>query len=219
MIDRIRLDLTRVRDLDISTARRVRVPHRRPPHLGEQTALAAALTAYAHTGIGFAGVMRDLLSIRDRPSVHLAVVGGVSGAPTRRSRDYTFAVGPSVTISPVATLALDGGVYLWIPPCEIGVFGSVGLGVTTNIGFSGGGQFTMLWGPAPSVLAGDLLGIGVDVSIPGGPISLSGMLFMTMASHPNLVGFGVTIAAGISFLPVDFTVQASTTWIRPIARI
>ena len=220
MVDRMRLDVSRVPDLDLSQGRRIQMPPRQAPAFGQQTLIETALMARAATRIGSGGLIRDLLDVRQAPSFRVDVVGSIrAAAPPRPTHDYTFALGPSVSGTAVATLSVGGGIYLWVPPDEFGLFGSVGLGITTNIGFSGGGQFTMLFGPAPVMLAGDSLAVGVQFNIPGAGIGLGGFLIFSMAAKPELRGFSVAVSAGFSALPVDVTVQASTTLIKPLGHV
>ncbi|MGO9228260.1 MAG: hypothetical protein ACLQKA_03480 [Bryobacteraceae bacterium] len=218
MISRIRVDLTRVSNLDLSQARRARLPARQAPAFGEQTALRAGLTAIAAAGRPNSGAIEDLLAAQDASSVPVDLVGGIRGTSRPSSSDLTLALGETASAGAVISLSMGGGVYIWIPKREIGLYGSVGVGLVTNAGFSGGIQVTVLFGPAPVYLGGESLAVGVEFSFPGLKVIGFGG-FLLFSSTWELRGFSYAMTGGLSAFPVDVTVQTSMTGLRPLGRI
>jgi hypothetical protein len=158
----------------------------------------------------------------------MSIIGTVSSLRIRRTTDFTIAVGYVAQVAAGVSAGLGGGVYFWNkrPRGEVGFFGSISLGVITNIGFGAGDSFAYLFDAAGTVLAGDLIALEVDVEI--GPVTVGGQIFMTAPPVtlwppaitgpwvPEIVGVGFQVTAGISVAPVAIAVTPSRTWIRPI---
>jgi hypothetical protein len=152
------------------------------------------------------------------------------------ARDFTIALGPSANIGTFFQGSAGAGVYWWIKPGlpdEVGLWGSVGVGVTSNMGFSVGGQVSVWYGAAPSVMAGESMSVAVDVTI--GAVTVTGMVFFSVPptgllltpgmKHPPtfppgwkplLIGLGFGLSGGWSVLPIDVSIGPSTTWLKPL---
>jgi hypothetical protein len=203
---------------------RTQLPNRTPPGPIEESLLRTALEGAA---LGSSRI-RSLLDLIAPPPAIMSIVGSVSSLRIRRTADFTIAVGYVAQVAAGVSAGLGGGVYYWNkrPRGEVGLFGSVSLGVITNIGFGAGDSFAYLFDAAGTVLAGDLIGLEVDVEI--GPVTVGGQIFMTAPPVtiwppaltgpwvPEIVGVGFQVTAGISVSPVAIAVTPSRTWIRPI---
>jgi hypothetical protein len=203
---------------------RTQLPRSSPPGPMEERLLRAALGAAA---VGSTRVASLLALIAPTPFT-ASIVGAVSSLRIRRTPDFTIAVGYVAQAAAGIAAGLGGGVYYWNkrPSGEVGLYGSVSIGALTNIGFGAGDSFAYLFDAAGTVLAGDLIGLEVDVEI--GPVTVGGQLFMTAPPAtiwppaltgpwvPEIVGVGFTLTAGISVSPVAIGVMPSRTWIRPI---
>ncbi|MBL8308927.1 MAG: hypothetical protein JNL19_00750 [Burkholderiales bacterium] len=217
-MDNVRIDLSAVADIDPEQiGRRAGIAPRRPPAMGSETVLEGALRAYAATGATGAGIVRDALAFSESPTTSVAFVGSIRRAPVRPHRDWTIAVGPSVSAAAGAGAGFSGGLYFWnkTPSGEIGFFGSASFVAMTNIGASVVGQGTYYFGSAPDCLAGTSLVVGIDVGPPGRIITGGG--YLVFSPNPvQLIGISFALGVGVSALPVNLNVQLSRTWIRPI---
>ncbi len=215
-MDRVLIDLSAVADIDPLQIGRpaTLLPYRRPT-FGSETALEAALGAYCAMGMTGAPIIRECLRFSHNPGVPLTFVGSIRKAPVRPHRDWTVALGPSVSAAAGAVAAASGGLYFWnkSPTGEIGLFGSLSVGSVTNVGVSLVGQGTYYFGSAPDCLAGTSLVVGVDV---GGKVITGGAYLVFSTSPAALIGISFALGVGASMLPVDFTVQLSKTWITPL---
>ncbi|GGC32652.1 hypothetical protein GCM10011371_20090 [Novosphingobium marinum] len=230
--------------LDFSTARKITIPQRKPPSMGEETVLGGAITALSAAGNQKGRIAQQA---RDRigAGANLELLGRIPGALMPSVRDYTFTEGLTGGGGAGVAYSLGGGIYMWRkhPGFDIGLYGSISIGLVTNIGGSGGVQIGYLFGPAPSVLAGD--SIAISVTVDAGIVSIGGSLLLTappggltptpttggisgrvgsMLSAlaaagrytPQVVGVAYTISAGISVLPIDISVMPGRTWTRSI---
>ena len=215
-MDRVLIDLSAVTDIDPFQIGRpaTLLPYRRPT-FGSETALEAALGAYCAMGMTGAPIIRECLGFSHNPGVPLTFVGSIRKAPVRPHRDWTIALGPSVSAAAGGGGAASGGLYFWNKPPtgEIGLFGSLSVVSVTNVGVSLVGQGTYYFGSAPDCLAGTSLVVGVDV---GGKVITGGAYLVFSTSPAALIGISFALGVGASMLPVDFTVQLSKTWIKPL---
>lgn len=213
----LKFDLTQVADLDpLTVGTRMKIPAKRASLPGEETLLTTALNAYCALGGGKAPIIRSALDFRATSSVPVSVKGAIKAAPTRSATDWTACLGPNASGGAVVAFGAGGGVYFWNKPKggEIGLYGGYSVGMVTNIGVSLVGQFTYLWGPAPTMLAGTSIVVGVDVSVPTGILTGGGALIFS-ESPVQWIGFSFSLGVGASAVPYDFTIQASKTWIKP----
>lgn len=210
----VRLDLTHVPDLDLTTGTKITLPARRAPHFGEQTALRAALSAHAAALKPNSGLIKDILSLK---SLSVKVIGSIKGATVPSGFDLTIALGEFVSLSVLPIKAgAGGGFYFWWPPNEIGIYGSYGIGIALGIGVGGGIQLTFLFGPAPTTLGGPSIIIAVDYSFPGSPIFAGGFLVMSATVAGVMNGFGFEVGGGVSVFPVEIDVYYSGTATKKI---
>lgn len=152
----------------------------------------------------------------------------VSRLPIRRSANFTIAVGLVASAGAGVAAGMGAGIYFWnkSPRGQIGLFGSISVGVITNIGFGAGDSFAYMFDSAPAALAGDA--ITLEVSVEVGPVSIAGQMFLTAPPVtlwpptitgpwvPEIIGVGFTLTAGISVAPVHIAVMPARTWIRPL---
>jgi hypothetical protein len=170
----------------------------------------------------------SLLALLTPPPYVSKIVGTVSRIPIRRRTDFTIAVGFVASAGAGVSAGLGGGVYFWnkSPRGEVGLFGTISVGFITNIGAGAGDSFAYLFDAAPTVLAGDIIALEVDVEI--GVVTVGGQLFITAPPAtiwppaltglwvPEIVGVGFQVTMGISVAPVNIAVTPSRTWIKPI---
>jgi hypothetical protein len=203
---------------------KTKIPNAKRPGPMEETLLRTGLEAAA---LGSTRVA-SLLSLIAPPTAMMRIIGAVGSLPIRRTSDFTIAVGYVAQAAAGISAGLGGGVYYWNkrPSGEVGLFGTVSIGAITNIGFGAGDSFAYMFDAAGTVLAGDLIGLEVDVEI--GPVTVGGQIFLTAPPVtlwpptvtgpwvPEVVGVGFQVTAGISVSPVAIAVSPSRTWIRPI---
>jgi hypothetical protein len=195
----------------------------------QQSLIKAALRTVAAASSKRSRV-KDLVDMMSSPAGTMSVGGTVSGAVIRRPLpDFTVTAGYSSSKGPGLAVGLGGGLYYWNKPLtgEVGLYGSVSVGLITNVGIGIGDAVTYLFGPAPSVLAGDSIAVSVDVGFDF--VTVSGLLILSAppvsagwpptvsgAWKPEVIGVGFGTSAGFSVLPVDVSVMAGRTWIRPL---
>ena len=203
---------------------KTKIPNAKRPGPMEETLLRTGLEAAA---LGSTRVA-SLLSLIAPPTAMMRIIGAVGSLPIRRTSDFTIAVGYVAQAAAGISAGLGGGVYYWNkrPSGEVGLFGTVSIGAITNIGFGAGDSFAYMFDAAGTVLAGDLIGLEVDVEI--GPVTVGGQIFLTAPPVtlwpptvtgpwvPEVVGVGFQVTAGISVSPIAIAVTPSRTWIRPI---
>jgi hypothetical protein len=216
--------------IDFSGAQRLTGPGRTPPSSSQQSVLRAALRAFAAVSSKGPKV-QSALALASPPPGTMSVGGTVSGAVIRRPLpDFTVTLGVTAAKGPGIALGLGGGVYFWnkSPGGEVGVYGSVSAGLITNVGAGVGDAVTYLFGPAPSVLAGDSITVSIDVGVDF--LTFSGLMILSAppvsagwpptisgAWKPEIIGVGFAMTAGFSVLPVDISVMPGRTWIRPLS--
>ena len=186
-----------------------------------------------------AATVRSIQELAGPPSGRLITAGSIGGvAMPSAVRDFTIALGPSFSANFASFCQgnVGAGVYWWLKPGlpdEMGLWGSVGISATTNIGFNGGGQISVWYGSAPIVMAGESMGVTVDVSI--GAVTVSGMMFFSVPPggllmtpgmkhpptfpagwKPTLIGLGFGLGGGWSVFPTDISVGPSMTWLKPL---
>lgn len=231
MPGQIRITFRNFVGLDLSGSRKIPVSRYQPPHFGEQTAIEAAIEALG--GLTPAGrVLRSLKALVSPPPAAMTLSGTIPGVRIRSPfPDFTIADGVGASAGAVTAFAAGGGIYFWnkSPSGEIGLYGSLSVGLITNIGASAGFQIALMFGRAPDVLAGDSITVSVDVGID--VVTVTGMLILSAPPSgvwpppnpsalagwvPEVIGVGFGMSAGWSALPVDISVMPSRTWTHPI---
>lgn len=230
MPGQFRVTFRNFRGLDLASARKAPMPNYKSNGFGEETAIRGALRGAAAVS-SRGSLLNSLLDIATPPVASMSIAGSVPGARIRSPiPDFTVTEGAGVSVGAIAAYGAGGGVYYWNkhPDGEIGLFGSLSVGLVTNIGTSAGIQFSLLFGAAPSVLAGDCVTVAVDVGID--VLTVTGFLVLaappggvwppsaTMLAGwtPDIIGVGYGVSVGFSVLPVDISVMPSRTWTRPI---
>ncbi len=127
----------------------------------------------------------------------------------------TIGLGGSTSAFAVIGVTAGAGLYGSTTP-ELGWYTSGGAGFWTNAGVSSGLALTYVFGP-PSAFSGLSIGVGVDADLPGLGVGI-GILLLFGASGPpfQFLGYSFGVSAGLSALPIDFTIQASDTYTRKI---
>jgi len=171
------------------------------------------------------------------PPFGTITLGGLIPGITIRSPlpDFTIAVGVAGGFGAVLNFSGGGGVYLSnkAPRGEVGLYGSLSLGLVANMGVSIGDQFCVMFGKPEDVLAGDSITISVDIGID--IFTMTGMLILnappvsvglpgtrswppsiTGPWKPEVIGIGIAMSAGISAMPFDISVMPGRTWIKPV---
>lgn len=223
----IRITFKNFNSLDLSSARKVRLPQKKPNVWGEETMIRNTLKITPRR-IG-SNLFDDLLNVATPPKAKLSLAGTVPGAILPSSvTDFTVTFGPTASAGAGAALGASGGIYFWnkTPDGEVGFFGSMSIGVLANVGFGVGDAITYLFGPAPTALAGDAIVISIDAGID--VATVSGLLILdappgtiwppaiTGTWTPHIIGVGFGVSVGLSALPVDVSVMPSRTWIKPL---
>ncbi len=207
---------------------KVKVPQRSAPGSIEESLIKSSLEGVAMVSARRAPTIRSLLALMTPPLAIMSIAGTVGSIPIRRTRDFTITAGFTASAGAYVSVGAGAGVYFWnkAPRGEVGLYGSLSVGLISNIGAGAGDAFAYLFDAAPTVLAGDIIALEVSVEI--GPVSVAGQLFMTAppisispsaltgAWVPEIVGVGFTVTAGVSVLPVSIAVTPSRTWILPI---
>jgi hypothetical protein len=217
-MDSFRADLRALDQLDLtkSVLPLPPFPARKTLNQAEKAALKAAFyfkQLFFPVFKSSAGVLQEPILISDkRPSIEILLpqtiqVGMAGGMPG----DITLGIGVGVTLMAVIGLSNSFGLYGSTTP-ELGLFDSIGAGIWSNIGASGGATLTFIFGP-PSDFAGISFGIGCDVGA-----GLIGGNAMLLFSPPPIkfLGFTAGIALGPSLASLDVTVQASETLTKPL---
>lgn len=223
----IRITFKNFNSLDLSSAKKVRLPPKKTNVWGEETMLRNTLKITPRR-IG-SRLFDDLLDVATPPTAKLNLAGTVPGAVLPSAvTDFTVTFGPTATAGAGTALGASGGIYFWnkTPGGEVGFFGSMSIGVLANVGFGVGDAITYLFGPAPTVLAGDAIVISIDAGID--VATVSGLLILdapagtlwppalTGTWTPRIIGVGFGVSVGLSVLPVDVSVMPSRTWIKPL---
>jgi hypothetical protein len=201
----------------------------KPPGPLEERLIRAGLEGVAVAVPSRAPRIKSLLGLLSPPSPVMKVLGSVPGLKVHLpSPDFTIAVGFVGSAGAGLSAGAGGGIYFWnkSPSGEVGLFGSISVGIITNAGVSAGDSFAFLFDKAPTVLRGDIITLEVDVEIP--PVTVGGQLFLTAppvslwppaltgAWTPEIVGVGFQVTVGVSALPINIAVTPSRTWIRPL---
>ena len=200
------------------------MPRQKPPGPIEEGLIRTAAEGLA---LGSTRI-RSLLDLLSPPPFSARVSGMVSRLPIRRSPNFTIAVGLVASAGAGVAMGMGAGMYFWnkTPRGELGLFGTISVGMITNIGAGAGDSFAYMFDSAPSALAGDCITLEVSVEI--GPVSVAGQMFLTAPPAtiwppaltgpwvPEVIGVGFTVTAGISISPVHIAVMPSRTWIRPV---
>ncbi|MFZ0863472.1 MAG: hypothetical protein WCA27_05240 [Candidatus Sulfotelmatobacter sp.] len=214
---------------DPSQGQKVVIPRQKQNVLGEETLLRETLKGITTISPRRRGTSTfdDLLNVATPPTASMSLAGSIPGTMIRRPLDFTVTFGPSASAGAGTALGASGGIYFWNkkPDGEVGLFGTMSIGVVSNLGFSVGDAVTYLFGPAPTVLAGDAIVVSVDVGID--VATVSGLLVinappgtlwppaLTGPWTPEIIGVGFALSVGLSSLPVDVSVMPGRTWIKP----
>jgi hypothetical protein len=140
------------------------------------------------------------------------------------STSSQLTVAGALTVSAFASIGVvgSGGIY-GSTTGEVGVFLSGGGGIFTNVGLSGGGEYTFIFG-TPADFAGPYFAVGVGVSGPP-PIGVGGNLLFSPSMPPTLpitltlMGFSVSVTVNTpSPIPITVTAVVTDTKIWPVLR-
>lgn len=229
MTDQIKISFKGFTALDLSSAQKAVIPRRKPNYPGEETLLKGALEGLALVAPNRGPRIRGLVEMASGTPPRLTVAGGVPGASIMSTLpEWTVTLGLTGSAATGYAVGAGAGVYFWNkrPTGEIGLYGSVSVGMVTNVGASVGDQLAILFGPAPKVLAGDSITVSVDVGVE--IFTFSGSLILDAPTvstwppkidgtwTPKIIGIAISITAGFSALPVDISVMPGRTWIQPV---
>ncbi|NEX23080.1 hypothetical protein G3480_22740 [Thiorhodococcus mannitoliphagus] len=227
MIQRIQANLWDVDRINVGAQGRPLPPAPRPKNIQpkEREALKSALAIAEHFDSDLA-IYRDLFEVAEHPP--LVDIQGPAQTPVGLTpasrRAATLALGISAEAFCISGAGMGAGLY-GSTTREFGVYYGGSVGVWTDIGFSGGIQYTFLFG-GPGDLAGVSWGVGCNIDIPGTPVGAGAMLLFTMPSKPytippncRLLGYAVSLSAGTPGLPVSLTVQVSVAKTKPLLKL
>ena len=168
------------------------------------------------------GSALEVLEASETPPAVKVVPSATVAMASKRSSDLTLAVGWTGTASMVAGLNLSGGLY-GSTTGEFGVFGTGGYVLGIISGYSGGVEYTFVFG-TPSDFAGPFVSIQASVGpkVLGG-LSIGGSLLFSpgppgmMGRVPlTFMGFTINGTVGASALPFSISVEWSVTTTKPL---
>jgi hypothetical protein len=220
-MDRFRADLRELDKINIAKlAKPLAAASARKRLTDPEANVVTSVASFASAlGLPVGDLVKELARISKSPpaitvlppkTVKLAFPGSLS--------TLTFAIGGNAEAFGIFGATFQTGVYASNSP-EFGIFTSVGTGVFTNVGVSAGLALTVVVGP-PSAFGGIATGIACDVNIPGfaNVVGAGGMMLFSAAPAFNFLGWSFSLSAGVSALPVTFSVQVSATSLRPILK-
>lgn len=224
MPGQVRINFNGFTGLDVT--RGTKVPVARPRPMGTIESAAARASIHAASTVSGSRILSDLLSLVTPPMGTITLGGTIPGIRIRSPYpDFTVAWGYSGTAGIIIAATAGGGMYFWNkrPDGEIGLYGSVGAGIISNMAAGVAAQVVFMFGPAPAVLAGDSITLSVDIDIGGG--SVGGMIVLAAPPGgvwppnpallrtwiPEITGVGLTLGVGVSALPVTLSVMPSRT--------
>jgi len=229
MPGQIKITFKNFTTIDFSTAKKVKLPGKKSSLPGEETLLRAGVGALAEVS-SRKKMWKSALDLASPPPGALSILGSIPSMKIRSGKpDFTLAVGGSLSAGGGAmNVASGAGVYFWnkSPSGEIGLYGSISIGVITNLGVSLGDSIAYLFGKPGDVLAGDSITLSVDIGID--VVTLTGSLILTAppatlwppaitgAWTPEVIGIGFGLSVGMSALPADISVMPGRTWVKPI---
>ncbi len=221
-MDRITADLRQLDNLDIAAQSSPikRLPARNSVSGTKQSVLKSAVEFSAMLNSSN-GCFLEPIKVREKPpSVSILLPTTVpvgmfdATAATSYGEPITLAVGASSSAFAIVGVTSQIGIYGSNSP-ELGLFGSVGGGWWSNIGFGVGPALTLIFGP-PATFAGVSFGIGCDTRFFMG--SIGGQLLFS-APPFKFLGISVGFSIGPSVIPAfDVTIQVSNTRTMPLLR-
>lgn len=198
-------------------------PGRRVLPQGERAALVSALE-FGKTFSPALGSLLEIVNVGVSPPALTVLRPLLMPVGFALSKSTNLTIAGALTVSAFAGVGVvgSGGIY-GSTTREIGVFLTGGGGIFTNLGLSGGGEYTFILG-TPADFAGPYLGVGVSVSGPP-PIGVGGMLLfsptlpLTIPITLTLMGFSVSVTVNTpSPIPVTVTAEVTNTKIWPVLR-
>lgn len=230
MASQFKIEFKNFTGIDLSTAKMVAVPSKKANGFGEETIVRGALSAY--TTVSSKGTrIASALALASSPVGVATIVGSVAGAKIRSaSPDFTIAAGYTASAGAIVAYGGGAGVYFWnkSPAGEVGLYGSLSVGLMTNIGASFGDQFSYLFGTPSATLAGNSITVSVDIGI--GVATVSGLMYLSVPAGlttwpptapgitwiPEVIGIGFAVTAGLSLLPHSVSVMPGRTWTKAV---
>ena len=198
-------------------------PRRRDLPQVERSALVSALE-FGKTFSPTLGSLLEIVNVGASPP-KLSVLRPLRmpvGFALSKSTNLTIAAAVTVSAFAVVGVVGSGGLY-GSTTREIGVFLTGGGGIFTNVGLSGGGEYTFILG-TPADFAGPYFGVGVSVSGPppigvGGTLLFSPRLPLTIPITLTLMGWAVAVTVNTpSPIPVTVTLEVTNTKLWPKLR-
>ncbi|HTO84949.1 MAG TPA: hypothetical protein VMQ73_22190 [Methylomirabilota bacterium] len=176
----------------------------------QQSMVRAAVSGPMAAVVPSAQAVRDSFRLVDAQRCDVTVMAAPGFPPVTYAHDVTIGVGFDVTCAAGITISGGGGLYFSTLP-EVGVYASIGGGLTTNASVFFGGAVTVVFGP-PSTFAGDCLALGVDFSLPPPSVLGGGGALLFELSPPyDCIGFVLQFGLSPSWVPFDVTVQLQRT--------
>jgi hypothetical protein len=213
-MDRIRADLRDIDKIDIQKQgfSIAKAPPRRALGDVEKKALRSALDLWKLLSPE-AMIFHNPLDMADRPPrVDILPPTTVPVGMVPRTRpEATLALGITSQAFKVVGISTSGGIY-GSTTRELGVYIGGSVGIWTNAGFGVGPTYTMVFGP-PSDFAGVSWGVGVDIGF--GLVGLGGVLLFSLPPF-RVLGYSVSLSAGVTTLPVNVEVSVGLTKTKPV---
>lgn len=125
---------------------------------------------------------------------------------TRRPA-ITVGLGPAVSGGTIAKVSGAHGIY-FSSTGDIGMYGSMSVGVGVVAGFAITTQFTVVLGP-PSKFLGDCLAISFNL---GELVSFGGALLMDIAPPHRIFGAMIEVGVGFGLIPLEVTIDCQRSW-------
>ena len=213
----IRIHLDGIKDLDPADPELVKrstiVPKPQPMNALEREILESAMRLYGRTDRPGAPFVASCLDFKDT-GAKVTTVGPMAHVATGSGPGATVATGPSVSAGAGLLFGLSGGVFLANIAPAIGLYGSVDVGIVTNITAGALWQFTAFTrGPAVVFEGPPTLVIGVNISTGGPGIGPTGSGYVVVQTPkkggPVMIGAGFGFGLGAGVLPVDIFVTSA----------
>lgn len=212
----IRIHLSEIADLDPNDktlkTKKIIMPKPQRQLPGEESLLEAGLDLYSKLDQPHSQYIGSCLDFKRDPSSTVKTVGTMKHIKTPASAGSSIATGIAPSAGAGALLGISAGVFFSTGSPQIGLYGSIDVGVLIGVSAQVMWQFTCYTRPASLVYNGPpVFLIGVNVSVPGTIIVGGGFIacFDRSPAPLELIGVGFQLGIGKGLLPVEIFLTTS----------